>query len=97
MGEDIVFLEDWSIVQITESPYQAPELARSALYGKAFGHPRFEDAQYVTTGTIQKFDSETMTAETNRTKYKLGKMADQFRKYLDDENIELSRYDGARV
>lgn len=96
MGEDIVRLEDWSIIQVTDNPYQAPELGRPALHGDAFGHPRFPDGSSITTGTIQKFDSKTMTAETNRTKYKLGKMADQFRRYLEKDNIELSKYDGAR-
>lgn len=96
MGDEIVRLEDWAIIQVTDNPYQAPELGRSVLHGSAFGHPRFDNGKSITTGTIQKFDSKTMTAETNRTRYKLGKMEDQFREYLTKENIELSKYDGVK-
>jgi len=76
----MVKLEDWSVTAIG-GPYTAPELWREALYGKVYGHPKFNNGDKVRTSPIKKVDGRMITTASG-TVYKIGKISPIYRKWL---------------
>ena len=73
-------LENWSIVAANElTVYEAPELQRYKLQGDVYGHPGFEDGEFITTSTIMSEDVKKYgTVETRNTSYELGTPSDHY-------------------
>ena len=85
----IVRLYNWSVTQHL-GPYQAPELAITVLSGKVYGHPYFNDGQFINTSCIQRFYKEegAYFAQTLNTTYQLLEPSETFLKFLS-ENSEV--------
>ncbi len=84
-------LEDWFITSDSDNPYKAPELRAQKLSGKIYDDEtkRFEDGTEVITSTIVKYDFENELIQTKSTEYKLGKISDEYSKWLELNKISL--------
>jgi hypothetical protein len=72
----MVRIENWSVVS-KDDIYTAPELARFALAGDVFDHPRLGDAEGVTTSSIKSSNGRTVTTSSG-TKYSLGQPSSDY-------------------
>lgn len=78
-------LENWCIVSDGD-PYLAPEMQKSYLNGKVYGHPRFDEGHYVTTSRIIEVKDGKVHTRSGSV-YELGKVdpsyEEQFPKALE--------------
>jgi len=82
-----VRLEDWSVT-FKADPYQAPELIRSRLQGKVYGHQRFEDGTFIFTSPIVRGEHLLIITESG-TCYELGKIDPEYEKKFPDATNRL--------
>ena len=69
-------LEQWSIIN-TGSPYAGPELVSQRLHGRVYGHPRFDDGEWVTTSPIKAVEDGVVTTYSG-SQYELGEVDPQY-------------------
>lgn len=83
-------LENWSVIGYLD-PYQAPECQSVYLNGEIYDDEkgRFSDNSKVTTSRIVSLDLVDNIAQTKNTKYILGKVSEEYAKWLDKNNIIL--------
>lgn len=67
-------IEDWSVTTSVVNPYAAPETQRRSLYGRVFGHPRFDDGKSVTTSSIVGKNSRGEVLTSSGSSYELGQV-----------------------
>lgn len=87
-----VRIENWAIVNIPNSPYQAPELVKPQLTGDIFGHPKHIDGKKVTTSIVVSLDISNKICETENTSYVLGAPSAEFIEWLAENNKTLDDY-----
>lgn len=75
-----VRIEDWSV--FVADPWKAPEINKTCLQGKVYGHPRFDDGHSVKTGDIAAVNGRVVTTK-NGTVYELGEINPEYREWLD--------------
>lgn len=92
LDADKIYLDNWSIVNRTESPYQAPETGFTALCGEAIHHPNFPYRGVVTTSLLRKLDHKDGVAQTNNTKYHLLNPSDKWQKWLDEHGYTIQDF-----
>lgn len=51
-------LKDWSVTSDVDVRFAAPEMMHFHLQGNAYGHPRFNDGDSVTTSRIIKINDK---------------------------------------
>jgi len=89
----MVTLDDWCVVVEFGSPYQAPELNRPALRGKAYGHPIHRNGTYVSTSRLLGLDTEARRAETKSRAYKLGNPDSEWLEWLEKNGYKMKDFD----
>jgi hypothetical protein len=94
-------LDFWAILNVTSSPYQAPELGVARLTGKLSGHPRQTEIDkqgyeygegVVITSNLKWIDWPTRQAKTENTLYDLGDLCPNFQRYMDANEYKLEQY-----
>ena len=78
-------IENWSVGAPSDG-YTPPELRCKVLRGEVYGHPVKHDGDRVTTSAIARVDGTLVTVISGH-KYRLGKIADDYRAYLDKEGF----------
>lgn len=48
----MIVFKNWSIETKTSTEYQAPELGESLLYGNVYGHPNFNDGDFIHSSNV---------------------------------------------
>lgn len=72
-------LENWSLGYVGESEdntYLAPELAVCNLSGNVYGHPDFDEGEFIHTSRIMKVEGKTV--QTRNTLYELGQVCTDY-------------------
>lgn len=87
MGNEVVRLEQWSVVGSPQDSHLAPEIRPRMLQGKAYGHPRFPDGREITTSVIISADGRVVTCSSR--KYCLGEMSPGYADYLKQNGISI--------
>lgn len=67
-------IENWAVVESIVNPYAAPEMRALSLQGQVFGHPRFNDGQYITTSSIDKKNDRDEVVTISGSSYELGRV-----------------------
>ena len=80
-------LENWAVIAVPDSPYQAPELWRQRLHGNVYGHPRFGNGTEVTTSPITSKKGENIL--TRNTEYELGIIDTEYEKLYPNARERL--------
>jgi len=76
--------------------YSAPEMYSLHLHGEIISHPRFNENKEITTSSIVRSNISNRQIETRNTIYELvGDMHPEFQKYLNENNIDVNKYDTA--
>ena len=86
-NKPIVFLDKWSVIVPSDSPYTSPEGLWVALSGKVYAHPRHINGKQVCTSIL--VESKGREVETTNTHYVLGKMDEGYEKWLESEGIDI--------
>lgn len=84
----IANIENWSIQQSNDNPFQAPELKKMRLCGDVYSHPNFEDGSYIATSSVQEIDLIKGEVITRNTIYQLGKIQEEYFKYCEENNVK---------
>lgn len=86
-------LENWSIVR-DNNPYLAPELHTIRLNGEIFDDEkmRFENRTNVSTSKLKELNVKEGYAKTLNTTYVLGKVSEEFQKFMDDNGYKIEDY-----
>jgi hypothetical protein len=66
----MVLINNWSLINLSTSPYIAPEQRSGALSGNVYGHKSFKDGEHVITGVI--IEAKDNIVKTKNTTYQLG-------------------------
>jgi hypothetical protein len=74
-----VRLENWSIVNLTNDPYKAPEQQKVGLHGRVFGHDRHAEGAEVSTSSIVSVLKPVVKTKSG-TEYILGEIDPEFEK-----------------
>ena len=82
-----VRLENWSVVEISPSPYAAPEMSRMALKGDVYNHPTREDSSEVRTSNIVDIGGNKV--RTQNTIYVLGKPDPNYIKFCKEKGYHV--------
>ena len=87
-------LENWSVKQVTNSPYEAPELGFSAICGEVYNHPvpRHYDGKKIQTSRVKSINLDTNIAQTNNTTYELGTPSQEWLDWMKENGYELRQY-----
>jgi hypothetical protein len=85
-------IENWSIVSIDDNPYKAPELKDKVVCGEAYGHKSFPDGAKIRTSSIMEINLKEGYVLTKNTKYTLGEINPVYKKWCEDNDIDLSVY-----
>ena len=78
-------LEQWSVVR---KPYATPE-SGGHLHGRAYGHPRFDDGEWVTTSPITAVEGGIATTLSG-SQYELGEVDPQYEAAFPNARERLS-------
>ena len=65
-------IENWSLSEDMDNPYQAPECRAVRLHGDVFGHPRLGNMEGVITSSIKDVDGDLVWTSSGSL-YLLGK------------------------
>lgn len=57
-------IENWSAVAHSLGKYDPPEFQRYQLWGVVFGHPRFEDGEFIRSSDIKQVDGSRVTTSS---------------------------------
>lgn len=73
-----VRIENWELIFVPEdrNPYMAPELWPSRLGGEVYGHPDFEDGEWITSSII--VDTNGYRVKTKSRVYCLGNVHEKY-------------------
>lgn len=82
-------IENWSVVNVTLSPYSAPETGQPSLQGMVFGHPRFVDVTHITTSMIVGKNQENEILTKSGSAYVLGEIDPNYEKQFPDAKNRL--------
>ena len=87
-------LENWSIIRDNNDPYLAPELRTIRLNGDIFDDEqmRFENGTNVSTSKLKELNIKKGYARTLNTTYVLGKVSEEFQKFMDDNGYKIEDY-----
>lgn len=77
-------IENWSIVGKFNDPYQPPGTRDSRLAGEVYNHPILKDGSFVVTSMVMHADGKEII--TLNTKYILGKVSEQYRRWYDSKH-----------
>lgn len=81
-------LKEWSLAQDNSDPYKAPELRRSSLGGKVYGHPNFPDGAYVYTSTPVRAEGRRVFTRSGSEYVLEGPPDELFVKYLAENKFQ---------
>lgn len=85
--EGEIRLEDWAVSWADpDDGYTPPEIRAKVLRGTVYGHPRKGDGESIRTSAIVGVDG-TLVKVLSGHRYRLGKIEDGYRAYLDKEGI----------
>ena len=92
-GVTIPRLENWSIIGDFD-PYKAPELQYKMLQGEIYDDEkkRFNDGRYVRTSQLIELNIKNNYAQTKNTKYILGKVSEDYLKWLKENDMTLEQF-----
>ena len=75
----MVHIENWSIIQMIKTEYDAPETAKLYFAGNVYGHSFFEDGHKIITSRITSFNPEKNSFHPfSGTEYVLGKVDEDY-------------------
>lgn len=77
-------LENWGMITVNTSPYEAPELSKFILVGEVYGSERFDDGQYIRTSHITGIDSNENVLTSSGSRYKLGEASKDYEDLYPD-------------
>ena len=77
-----VRLEDWAVVESTNTASYQPLGPGSLLVGRAFGHQRIKTGMFIFTSPIVGVDAESKIAETRNTCYRLGEASREYKTWM---------------
>lgn len=81
----MIRLENWSVIVRAKDSYQAPELWSTTLYGNAYGHPKFNDGDIVSTSSIMEVNGRII--KTYNSVYELGKVSEDYVKWCEEHKV----------
>lgn len=81
-------LNNWALVAVDFSPYQAPEQHDKRLHGTVTGHPGFPDGAEVTTSRIIGVNPDG-TVQTKSRAYTLGMVDPGYEAVYPDAHAKL--------
>ena len=86
-------IENWALIVVLTSPYQAPELGTPCITGQVYGHPEFTDGTTITTSRIEGWDPVHKAVVTHSgSGYMLGKVSAKYeRQYPDALNRLINK------
>jgi hypothetical protein len=76
---DTPVINDWSVGVINFSPYRAPELYESGIYGTISGSSKFKDGTIVRTSAITYMKDGVVHTKAGSV-YKLGIVSEEYEK-----------------
>jgi hypothetical protein len=86
----VLRIEQWCVTPLARSPYTPPECEPHGLNGAVYGHPNFEDGEFVTTteAVALRMDGEQAIVTTRSGReYLLGQVDPNYeRAYPDARN-----------
>ncbi len=82
-------IENWAVVAPIVDPFAAPETQPLSLQGQVFGHPRFDDGQYITTSSIDKKNDKDEVITVSGSVYKLGRVDPSYEERFPDARKRL--------
>ncbi len=86
-------LENWSISNIPQGPYNAPETFLHTLSGEVFGHPGFEDGERVSTSAIKRVSTLSVGGTEIQTEsgsvYILGEPAEAYVEWCREQGCHI--------
>ena len=71
-------IENWAVITPVVDPYAAPETISPSLRGQVYGHPRFDDGQWVTTSSIVGKNGKNEVITVSSSAYELGQADPQY-------------------
>lgn len=74
----MVRIEDWAFVYRPNNFLDLPELRGHRINGRVYGHPRFDDGEYVTTSPVMGIDSDENVVTYSGTRYQLGVVREEY-------------------
>jgi hypothetical protein len=77
-----VKLEDWAVVESTNTASYQPLGPGSLLVGRAFGHQRIKTGMFIFTSPIVGVDAQNKIAETRNTCYCLGEASREYKTWM---------------
>ena len=82
----LVKLEDWAVVPGQQTGEYQELRAGNLLVGRAFGHPRIQEGVFIFSSPITSFDTDTKTAETKNTSYRLGQASQEYEAWTREQS-----------
>lgn len=73
----VIKLENWSVIQMLGSGYDAPEIVKLHFRGLSYGHPRFEDGSPIVTTSIVGFSNGVFKTSSG-SEYVLGNVDENY-------------------
>jgi hypothetical protein len=84
----MIKIENWSIVEKADNPYQAPELRKQYLRGTVYNHPIKGDGKLVITSSIIKEEDGYIITNSGSI-YELGTVDEEYEKLFPDAKNRL--------
>jgi hypothetical protein len=72
-----MLLENWSIVNINDNPYDPSEMIIQALHGIVYGHYNFQDGSHITTSRIKAYKNGKIVTVSG-SEYDLGEIDPEY-------------------
>lgn len=85
MPELAIKIDNWSICNQDDNPYQAPEVKKDCLRGKVYGHPDHADGEYIITSVILEADGQY--ARTRNNLYILSNIDPRYLEWLENNDM----------
>lgn len=83
----MIFLRDWSVGNLLESPFAAPEQGVFALQGIVFGHPNFVDGASITTSEIKEVKGKIVKTHSGSSYLLEGPPDNEFLDFLKEKGV----------
>lgn len=93
---DIIYLENWSVVYPNKDPYTPPEAAKASLHGTADNHPKLGRNAEVTTSSIVSAKGRFVKTYSGHT-YELGKPHPNYLVWLKANGIKLDENQPVKI
>ena len=85
-------LDNWSVIVMNSSPYQAPEQGIAVLHGVVTEHDGLPDGGNAVTSRLLMLDTENNKGITLNTVYELGTPSTEWLTWLDTNGHKLEDY-----